>query len=884
MSLSAGTRLGPYQIEASLGAGGMGEVYRARDTRLDRTVAIKILAPWLAEKTEARERFDREARTISSLNHPHVCQLYDVGEQDGTHFLVMEYLEGETLAARLYKGPLPIDQVLRYGSEIAEGLDRVHRIGVVHRDLKPGNIMLTRAGAKLMDFGIAKAVAPAPPPPTGATETINASTLPLTSEGTVCGTFQYMSPEQVEGREASSRSDIFALGAVLYEMITGHRAFESKSTASAIAAILTAEPRPLSALQPNTPPALEHVVRRAMAKDADERWQSARDVAAELKWIAESDADARGAPPGFTRSRRDRRLILVLSALMLVLGAVATSALFRSATGESQPMSLEITMPPEQHVWRMSISPDSRKLALVLDGEGKAQIWVRDLNSFVTRPIPGTENSTSVFWSPDSQALGFFANGKIMRTDLQGARTQVLADSSYGFGGDWSADGVIVFTPYYGQGLFRVSAGGGTPAPLTRLDPSRHEVVHTRGVFLPDGQHILFLNRRTGAPVQICWTTLDSGTVHPLLEGDALVGYSDPGYIVFVRRGSLLAQAFDPSALKLKGDPFVLAERVGYRRGDAAASATVSHNGVVAFQTSGYTDSQFVIFDRSGRRVRPVGPIAPYIGLSLAPNEKQFVVSRSDPTTGGMHLWIADLERDTFTRLSTSGEGEIQPIWTPDGSRIVFGSDRNGMYNLFQVQASGAGDATPLLVADVDSVPLSFAPDGHSLVYLTYDPVKGEHAWLLSLAQDAKPAALLPNEKVLNPTISPDGHWIAYQSDDSGRPEVYVTSFPTPSGKTQASTSGGLQPRWRRDGKELFFVNQGDKLTAVDVIPGARVQFGMPHELFPLPEHASGISWLDRGIFEVFDKGQHFLVHEHVDVTAHQPVRVLLNWVPTQKK
>jgi Tol biopolymer transport system component len=530
------------------------------------------------------------------------------------------------------------------------------------------------------------------------------------------------------------------------------------------------------------------------------------------------------------------------------------------------------------------MSPDGRKLALVLDGEGKAQIWVRDLNSFVTRALPGTEGSTGVFWSPDSQSLGFFANGRLMRTDLQGSRTQVLADSFYGLGGAWSPDGVIVFTPYYGQGLFRVSAGGGTPVPLTRLDPAGHEVVHTRALFLPDGQHILFLDRIANGPFRICWTTLGSGKVTPVLEADALVGYSDPGYILFVRRGSLLAQVFDPVALKLKGDPFVVAEHVGYRRGDDAALATLSQSGVVAFQTNAFTDSQFVIFDRSGRRVRTVGPVAPYFGFSLAPDEKQFVVARPDPVSGGTHLWTADLERDTFTRLNTAGEGEIQPIWSPDGSRIVFSSDRDGLYGLFHIQSSGAGGVAALLPPSLDSVAFSFAPDGKSLVYLTYDSAKGQHAWVLPVAAGAPPVEFLPNEKVLSPAVSPDGHWVAYQEEDSGRPEVYVTSFPTPGGKTQVSVNGGSEPRWRRDGKELFYIAPGDKLTAVDVIPGARVQFGIPHELFPMPEHASGILWLDSGIFEAFDNGQHFLIHEHVDITAHQPVRVLLNWVPAQKR
>ncbi len=570
MALTAGTKLGPYEIQSPLGAGGMGEVYRAKDTRLDRTVAIKILPSHLSYDPEAKQRFDREARAISSLNHPNICTLHDVGHQDGTDYLVMEFLEGETLADRLQKGPLPREQVLKYGIEICEGLEKAHRGGVVHRDLKPGNIMLTKTGAKLMDFGLAKATAVmAPPPSSGLTATVAnpVGGHPLTAQGTVVGTFQYMSPEQLEGKDADARSDIFAFGTVLYEMITGKRAFQGKSQMSLMSSILEKDPEPISVVSPLAPPLLDHIVRRSLAKNPEERWQSAQDLKLELEWVRQVGSQA--STPGFAGSKRKSGTVLTLAAV-LVLAAILLAGgyfLFPSKPAPAIWANLNLGGELIDEEGDFALSPDGQRVAYVAaTPQGNLKLWVRDLRSPKSQSLEGTEAAEFPFWSPDSQSIAFFSLGKLKRINANGEGLQSICDAVNGRGGTWNREGTVIFAPNLYGGLVRVSAAGGMPAELTHpAEPGRS---HRWPFFLPDGRHFLFVSYDATHPKQesgVYVGALDTGEIK-LVSKDIVsnAAYLEPGYLLYVREGKLMAQRFDVNKLALSGEAIPLAEAVRY--------------------------------------------------------------------------------------------------------------------------------------------------------------------------------------------------------------------------------------------------------------------------------------------------------------------------------
>src|ERR1700680_4271998 len=564
MALAPGTRLGPYEIAAPLGAGGMGEVYRARDTRLERTVAIKILSSHLSDDATLRQRFEREAKAISSLNHPHICVLHDVGHQGDTDFLVMEYLEGETLAARLEKGPLPLDQVLRYAIEIADALDRAHRQGVVHRDLKPGNIMLTKSGAKLLDFGLAKATVPLAE---GATLAAAATrTTPVTQQGTIVGTFQYMSPEQVEGNQLDGRSDIFSFGAVLYEMLTGKRAFEGKSQLGVASAILEKEPPPLSSVMPMTPPALDRVVRTCLAKNPDERFQSAHDLKLQLEWIREAGSQA--GVPALTQTRRSGRptiaTLLLSVGFVLLLAAFAALYFFHRVPSQADLMRLTIAGPDKTLMgYSLAISPDGKSVVFEASSEGKDSLWIRPLDSLKAHALNGTEEGTLPFWSPDSRAIGFFAEGKLKKIEVSSGAVQVLCSAADARGGTWNPGGTILFSPDSVSPLFQVSADGGSATQVTKNDSSLGEISHRWPVFLPDSRHFLFFTRTTGKESEPVYVgSLDGPERKRLLESSSGVAYAPPGYLLFVRGRTLFAQPFDAGKMQLAGDPMPLAAGV----------------------------------------------------------------------------------------------------------------------------------------------------------------------------------------------------------------------------------------------------------------------------------------------------------------------------------
>jgi Tol biopolymer transport system component len=843
--------LGPYEIAAPLGAGGMGEVYRARDTRLERTVAIKILPAQLSSDPVRKQRFEREAKTISSLNHPHICVLHDVGSQDGVDYLVMECVEGETLAKRLEKGPLPLEQVLKYGAQIADALDKAHRSGVVHRDLKPGNIMLTAAGAKLLDFGLAKAAVPLA---SGMTLTAAVTrTTPVTQQGTIVGTFQYMSPEQVEGKEVDARSDIFSFGAVLYEMLTGRRAFPGKSQLSVASAVLEKDPDPISTLQPLTPPALERAVKRCLEKEPDDRWQTARDLVLELKWIAEG-----GSQAGTSRVVPHRMEFWFAWALAGFAGVLALTfgiGYLRRAPAP-QRVVRSFILPPQKTTFTsvgieggaVAVSPDGRRLAFAATNEsGNHLLWVRPLDSVAAEPLAGTEGGAWPFWSPDSRYLGFFAAGKLKKIEASGGPAETLCDAPAARGGTWGADGTILFTPSVENPLYRVSEAGGTPVPATKLDDWRHERSHRWPYFLPDGQSFVFFAR--GDQTGVYAGSLHSQEKKFLLATDSNAAYAPPGYLLFWRDGSLMAQPFDARRVELAGRAVPIADHVVFSAGQSLSVFSVSQNGVLALQTGEVSGSQLTWFDRTGKQLGVIsGDRSLVVGPRLSPDGRKLAVTILDSMYARSDVWIYDLSRGVRTRFTFETTRARDPVWSPDGSQLAFSADRQGHLNIYAKSSSGAGSDVTLLEEASIKYPTSWSPDGRFLAYTrqhatnytaaphltNVEAVSKFQIWILPQFGDRKPFPFLPSSYTeLSPEFSPDGRWIAYLSDESGNFQIYVAAFPGAETKLQVSSSGGISAAWRADGKELFYLDLSGRMMAVEVKAiGGKLELGTPRSLF----------------------------------------------------
>jgi eukaryotic-like serine/threonine-protein kinase len=887
MALSPGTRLGPYEIMAVAGSGGMGEVYRARDTRLDRIVAIKVLPEALLQDPGRRQRLEREARAVSSLSHPHICTLHDVGHQDGVDYLVMEYLEGETLAKRLQKGPLTPDQVLRYAMEIASALDTAHRQGIVHRDLKPGNIMLTRAGAKLLDFGLARAHAEAPAGISGLTATPTRSD-PLTAEGTMVGTMQYMAPEQLEGKPADARSDLFSFGTVLYEVATGRKAFQGKSQASLIAAILTSEPPPLLTLQPLTPPELEWVVRGCLAKDPQERWQSAHDVMLMLKGIADAGPQAGIAAPGAARVKAHERAWMATAILLgLAIVPFAISYVRRPAT---EPRAIRSAiLPPEKSTFLFSgissgpvvISPDGARLAFVArTPEGRNLLWVRSLDMVTARPLEGTDGATFPFWSADGRFIGFFADAKLKKIDASGGSTQTLCDASIGRGGSWNSEGTIIFAPDVNNSIYRVSATGGEPTPVTALDESRHQYNHRWPYFLADGRHFLFFARSPDGEYNGTYVgSLDSKEQKLLLPGASNALYAPPGYLLFVRERALMAWRFDARSLEFTGEAVPVAESVGVNGSAQRAGFSVSSNGILAYQGGGVESGwQLVWFDRAGKQFGTVGETAIHLFHRLSPDGQKVVEQINDARTGNVDLWIYDLARGVKTRLTFEPANESWPVWSPDGTHIAYASNRKLHFQIYQRASSGVGAEEPLFEEpDTEARPLSWSRDGRYLAFMRRQ-VRGTtraDIWILPLFGDRKAFPILqsPFEESMA-AFSPDGRWLAYESNESGKIEVYVTPFPGAGGKWQVSAAGGSAPRWRGDGLELYYLAADNKLMAVGISPkGPTLEIGAVRSLFQArPVVGPG------GGYDAAWDGKRFLIDTETEQAAGEPITLVVNW------
>jgi serine/threonine protein kinase len=860
MGLTSGIKLGPYEIISPLGSGGMGEVYRARDTRLDRTVAVKILPAHLSESPEAKQRFDREARAISSLSHPNICHLYDIGQHDGISYLVMEYLEGETLGERLLKGRLALEQVFRVGAEICHGLEQAHRSGVVHRDLKPGNIMLTKSGAKLMDFGLAKA----PVAPLGnlsGSNSLATMSQPLTTEGTIVGTIQYMAPEQLEGKEADNRSDIFALGSVLYEMVTGKRAFEGKTTASTIASILAAEPKPLIAMQPLSPPALEHVIATCIAKDPEERWQSCADVSRQLEWVAKAPKPTQTSP------RSGKLLWTLLAAAVMVAAASVVGT--RSSPPPARVSQFEVNPPPHTYFNFRGLSgppvpsPDGSKVAFVAFIEGKsgtAGLWLRSLESTEARLLPGTEGATFPFWSPDGKSLAFFAGGRLKKLDLSGGNAIPICDVFEGRGGAWSTEGNIVFGIRAGP-LFRVDASGGKPVQLTSLDEARHETSHRFPQFLPDQKHFLFVGQAPQIPTaRVFVASLDAPNPAMLEDITSITMFSN-NRLLYVLENSLLVRRFDPGTLRFTGEPVIVAEHVQNDPQFNFAAFAVSSPTLV-YQTGAVAaGTRLVSFDRKGRPTILSEEKDLLQTLTLSPKEDQLAASLGI-TSGQLNdIWVFNLRKNTKTKL-TFDQHSFSPVWSPDGKKLAFDRVDADGDTIIAKDVSGSGAEEVLLKLPTKKgnaggestpqklYPIAWTPDGRYLIYREYGECEHCPGGISALALDAgRKSTPLLSTKIgwAGVALSPDGRWLAYSSNESGLPEINVVPFHTapdgtPSitgGKWQVSNGGGTTPTWRGDGKELFFTNGSfNTLTSAGVrITGDHFLSEKPQPLFDLDAH-----------------------------------------------
>ena len=881
--LNSGTRLGPYEIQRPLGAGGMGEVYRARDTRLERDVALKVLPADLSSDPSLRQRLEREAKAVSKLSHPHICTLHDIGHQDGVDFLVMELVEGETLEHRLIKGPLPPEQALRFAAQIADALAKAHKMGVTHRDLKPSNIMLTKAGAKLMDFGLAKESGHAPL--ADVLTEMTAEQAKLTVEGTIVGTFQYMAPEQLEGKEADARTDIFAMGELIYEMATGKPAFSGKSRASLIAAILTAEPAAMAALQPMTPPALERVVKKCLAKEPDERWQSASDLASDLNWIAEGGSQAveAGRVPLRRKTWELMPWLLAGSLLLLLIGTGA--AWWKASNGRSaRPMYFHTSVPFSAN--DLAMSPNGRTLAMVAYSTqvNNYALLAHEVGSRRTTPLEGTQGASYPFWSPDGNFIGFFADGKLKKVDLSAGQVQVLCDAPNGRGGTWNRDGVIVFAPDSLIGLYRVSARGGSPVEITKLDTAHLEQSHRWPAFLPDGKHFLYMaanfTRQTGVNA-IFLGSIDSEEKRQIVSTDANAAYAEPGYLLYLRDKALMAQPFDSKNYVLSGDHHTLSDQVLYfpHVGRAIFSA---FNGEVLVTQTGKVGSlsQLTWFDRNGKALGTIGTSGSYNNVRLSPDGQRVATDETDSDGWNIDVWIHDLARGSTTRLTFDPSLDTTPIWSPDGKRILFVSNRNLGFRVYLKNSDGSGSEEEMadLGSNLQVNPWDWSRDGKYMLVR-----KKSEVWYLAWPDRTPKPLFQAKWTIRNAQFSPDGRWIAYSSNETGNMEVYVSPFPGVNGKWQVSAAGGEEPRWRQDGRELFYVSADGKMMAVPVKTTAGFEGGTPIALFQT-RRRQPISAQDVFSYDVSGDGKKFLIATKVDEANAAPLSVLLNWTSEIEK
>jgi Tol biopolymer transport system component len=892
MPLSAGTRLGPYEIQSALGAGGMGQVYRARDTRLDRSVAIKILAPEIAADPAARSRFEREARAVAALDHPHICGLHDVGESDGTHYLVMPLVEGQTLAARLEKGPLPIDQALTIATQIADALDKAHRQGIVHRDLKPANIMLTKGGgsstsspqAKLLDFGLAKLRPPGGPISMSGIE--RAETTSGTAHGTILGTVLYMAPEQVEGRDADARADIWALGAVIYEMVTGARPFNGDSAASVIGAILKDTPPPLSARQPLAPAALDHVVSRCLAKDPDDRWQTARDLLHELTWASRREPSEAGrAAPAQRGHVPGWRLAAVAiaaaaaTAVVMTLRRPGASVPTRDVRFSIYPEHGTAFAPIEASVVapQFALSPDGHALAFVATAQGQASLWVRPVAAFSARELPGTEGAGLPFWSPDGQSVAFFAQGRLKIVRLDGGPAVVVTDASLDpRGGTWAQDGTLLASLASNGGISRVTLDGRNEL-LAPLDRERGETGLRWPAWVADSRHFVALSRNLDESRRGLFLFALDRPARSLLVNSDFGATPTDGRLLYLSGSTLMAQPLDVGQGRLTGEPIPIVDRVG-STSNGYSAFSVSSTGTLANTAPWPAHGELVWFDRGGRRMgEPAAPLADYVDLSMS-RDGRVAVSRVDPQTNTGDIWVLDLDRRSETRLTADRFNDAGPLWSADGTRIYFRSNRRGVNGIFVKPANASrpeemvfelvGESTASVISG------SLAPDGSRLLYSTFGLRSSWDLWELALGPSPQATAILDSQfNEYQASYSPDGRWIAFVSNEAGPRQVYVQSHPDGGGRQAVSSRGGSDPVWRADGREIFFIGADRTMTAAP-FEGGKVGVAVP--LFRTRVPIVGNPY--RLPYAVSADGSRFLVNTAPDEVPPPAIHVVLDW------
>jgi eukaryotic-like serine/threonine-protein kinase len=904
MPLPPGTRLGPYALLSQIGAGGMGEVYRARDTRLDRSVAIKVLAPALASDPELRERFEREARAISSLRHPHICTLFDIGEEDAIRFLVLELLEGETLADRLARGgALPVADAIRIALQVCDALDKAHRSGIVHRDLKPGNVFLERTGgssapsAKLLDFGLAKTASPVHPAMSPALPTTPAT---LTAQGSILGTFQYMAPEQVEGLEADQRSDIFAFGALLFEMLTGRPPFSGRTRAALLGAILKDDPPQTAAINPSVPKSLDRIIGTCLAKDPDDRWQSARDLAHALHLASVATATTTAvAPP---RSALMLRLAWVLVGLMTLAAVAAAVTVWRLRTPASTARIVFTLPPPPDHSFRTpvgpgtgdaiqaALSPDARNVVFVAEGLQGNQLWLRPIDNPEARALPGTDGASFPFWSPDGRFIGFFAAGKLMKVNVAGGRPVEVCAAVTGRGGTWNRDNTIVFAPSLTAGLQRVSAARSTPVDISPLDRNYGETSHRFPWFLPDGRHFVY-TAVVGTccpaikPARIKIGALDTSETETLpLQAESAVAYAS-GHLLFSRDGALMAQPFDPSTRSLGGEPFLVADGVS-SEGSRYASFSPSQTGTVVFSGGARPPGQLTWLDRTGHLMQAVGGTATYnshFSGSFAVSPDDSMVAAAITEGGQANIHLIDSATGDRKKVTFEPSTDTSLVWSPDGQRLVFQGVRDGKGVLVQLTISSLHEEALLSwTAGTNYRPTDWSSDAQDILY-NFGPGNGGSTDIGTISvKDRKLRPYLQSPvQENNATFSPDGKWVAYELWEGGRPQVFVRRFPATDEKHQVSVDGGAVPRWSRNGKELFFLTTAGDLamTAVDVEPGTEFNAGPPHRLFPI--RIAGATGVPRQYGVSRDAKRFlFVVPQQTQVV---PLTVVVNWVSQPK-
>jgi Tol biopolymer transport system component len=890
MSLTPGARLGAYEVVALIGAGGMGEVYRARDARLGRDVAIKVIPPAFSADADRLQRFEQEARATAGLNHPNILAVYDVGTHDGSPFIVSELLEGETLRERVATGPLPVRKAIDLGIQIAQALAAAHEKGIVHRDLKPENIFINKDGrAKVLDFGLAKLTQTDAPLVAGT----NVPTTPAahqTQAGLVLGTIGYMAPEQVRGQAIDHRADVFAFGAILYEMLSGGRAFKGDTTIDTMTSILKDDPPDLPVAERHIPPAMARIVDRCLEKSATARFHSMHDLAIALETLSSHSESAVTIPATAIATgagARGRAWVPWALAALASIAAIGAGAWTYLRPAPIAPTFRSTLLPPEgvsigdQSPSRLfALSPDGRRLAFVGFGaDRRRMLWVRPLNALTAQPLAGTEDAIAPFWSPDSRSIGFFAgnaDGRLKKIDVEGGPPTTLCSFvGAAAGADWSSTGDILFTTTGAGGgaIHRVSASGGAASVLLAPEAKAGETDYWWPFFLPDGKRFLYLALGPGrAALGIYAASIDSSDRKLVLKGGSNAKYAD-GHLLFVRDATLMAHAFDIGRLEVQGEAVPVAEHVQSLAPTGAYS--VSQTGVLAYAAGPQAvGSRLVWFDSAGRQLGSVGEPGSYADLRLSPDGKRGAVTLVDTGRGTRDIWILDIARDLLTRFTFDPAEEISPVWSPDGERIVFGSTRSGRMDIYEKPASGAGSETVLLAdSTFAKLPLSWSSDGRFLLYGTNPTTTGD-LWVLPLTGEGrKPFPFLntPFNEVAG-AFSPDGRWIVYGSNESGRPEIYVAPFPGPGGKWQVSTAGGLSAIWRRDGREIFFGGLDGRMMAAPVTTeGTRLTVGAVRPLFEFRQGGP------RSAYDVTPDTR-FLVNAAPDRSDTSPITLVVNW------